>query len=72
VDKITWGSFSFLFFNIFLKKGADSLFGGIEGRGALYSTGVENTAIGTAKVNANWHPRYLDDKSITINNCAII
>jgi hypothetical protein len=29
----------------FLKRGADGLFGGKEGRGALFLTGVENTGI---------------------------
>jgi hypothetical protein len=37
VDKITWGV-------IFLKRGANSLFGVKEGRGAPFLTGVENTA----------------------------
>jgi hypothetical protein len=33
MDKITWG----------FKRGANGLFGGKEGRGALFLTGVENT-----------------------------
>jgi hypothetical protein len=48
VDKITRRSFSKKT-NIFLKRapftrGADGLFGRTEGRGALFLTGVENTA----------------------------
>jgi hypothetical protein len=45
VDKITWGGH-------FLKKNTCSIFGRKEGRGALYLTGVENTATSTSKFEA--------------------
>jgi hypothetical protein len=43
VDKITWGHFLKKIKKI-LRRGADDLFGGKEGLGALFLTGVENTA----------------------------
>jgi hypothetical protein len=42
VDKITWGSFSK---KTHFRRGADGLFGGKAGRGALFLTGVDNTAV---------------------------
>jgi hypothetical protein len=43
VDKITWGVIFLFLEGAPFKRGADGLFGGKEGRGALFLTGVENT-----------------------------